>query len=72
MKKTSSNDENVKTITVDNEKSYKPALTYFLDSSDAIEVKKTDLPLKGVKGNIYALYVDNVLMYIGERQKGKC
>lgn len=61
----------VKIIEVNNEELFKQALEYFNDSSDSIEVKKDDQNLKGIQGNIYGLYVEDKLMYIGERQNGK-
>jgi hypothetical protein len=61
----------MKLITVNNEKSFEEVLAYFNDSSDSIEVKENDQNLKGIEGNIYGLYVEGRLMYIGERQKGK-
>lgn len=62
-----SKEENVKLIKVDNEGTYKLVIEYFMDWKDAIEVKENDLPLKNIKGNIYGLYVNDVLKYIGER-----
>lgn len=61
----------MKSIEVNNEESFNEALEYFNDSSDSVEVKKGDQNLKGIKGNVYGLYVDDKLMYIGERQNGK-
>lgn len=58
-------------ISVDNSSIFEEAKEYFLNSSDSIEVKQTDEPLSKIDGNIYALYVDGILKYIGERQSGK-
>lgn len=58
-------------ISVDNSSIFEKAKEYFQDSSDSIEVKQTDKPLSKIDGNIYGLYVDGTLKYIGERQSGK-
>ena len=56
---------------VNNETEYKKALDYFKDSNGTTEVKQSDPNLTGIKGNIYGLYVNGTLKYIGERQCGK-
>lgn len=58
-------------IKIDNEDIFKKALSYFENSSDSIEVKKSDSSLKNIQGNIYGLYVDDELKYIGDRQSDK-
>lgn len=58
-------------ISVDNSSKFEEAKKYFMNSSDSKEVKQTDEPLSKIDGNIYALYVDETLKYIGERQSGK-
>lgn len=61
----------MKQIKVDNEKFFEDAKIYFKNAEDAIIVQKDNRKLKGVKGNIYGIYVEKEIKYIGERQNGK-
>lgn len=61
----------VKEIKVDNEKLYEDAKKYFENSKDTIEVPKDSRRLNSVSGNIYGIYVNDQIKYIGERQSGK-
>ena len=45
-------------------------LKYFSSAEGATEVNKGD-KLEKIEGNIYAIYVDGKIKYIGERQSGK-
>lgn len=60
----------MKTLKVNN-KRFKEVINYFKNCNDITIVYESDLPLKGIEGNIYGLYVDNILVYIGERKQGK-
>ena len=57
-------------LKIDNEKELKEALEYFKKTDDIIKITKDKLPLKKVSGNVYGIYVDDELVYIGERSKG--
>lgn len=61
----------MKEIKVDNEKLYEDAKKYFENSKDTIEVPKDSRRLNSVSGNIYGIYVNDQIKYIGERQSGK-
>ena len=58
-------------ITLNNQAELEKAKCFFEDTSDLISVNSSELPLSSVEGNIYALYVDKKIKYIGERQSGK-
>ena len=57
-------------LKIDNEKELKEALEYYKKTDDIIKITKEKLPLKKVSGNAYGIYVDDELVYIGERSKG--
>ena len=55
---------------VNNEEIFKKAKEYFEETEDIIPFNEND-EIPKMEGNIYGLYVDKKLMYIGERQNGK-
>ena len=58
-------------IKFDNQTEMEKAKKYFENTSDLVIVPSDKRRLSNVDGNIYALYVDKKIKYVGERQSGK-
>lgn len=58
-------------IKLDNNKELESAKSFFEKTCDIIVVDQNNRQVQTAVGNIYALYVDKKIMYIGERQSNK-
>lgn len=58
-------------IKLDNNKELESAKSFFEKTCDIIVVDQNNRQVQTAVGNVYALYVDKKIMYIGERQSDK-